>query len=302
MKRICKQCGAEFTLTQDEIAFYQSKNLHIPKRCEKCRMENRAGGKAGVGMRPVSSGKKPTGNDYESVKTPGQVVRAYDAGRNDKKKVWIAVAAVLLLLAAGIVGFQFMLPAEPNGIVTEVQPVQEVVDDAPIEEISAERPPAADIEDAADSLEIAGEQVEEISAQQPAAADIEPEVSTDSALPEEEEIQKPQMADAVSDTVQEQDESTEQAPAVAYNFRKAEYLQEHFEKHGEEFEYTTAEEYLAGANRVITSPGVLHKQEAEDGDDVYYLESTNEIVFVSTSGYLRTYFKPKDGKAYYDRQ
>ncbi|MDE7233237.1 MAG: zinc-ribbon domain containing protein, partial [Lachnospiraceae bacterium] len=102
MKRICKQCGAEFTLTQDEISFYQSKNLHIPKRCEKCRMENRTGGKTGTGMRPVSSGKKLTGNDYESVKTPGQVVRAYDAGKNDKKKVWIAVAAVLLLLAACI--------------------------------------------------------------------------------------------------------------------------------------------------------------------------------------------------------
>ena len=274
MKRICKQCGAEFTLTQDEIAFYQRKNLHIPKRCEKCRMENRAGGKNGTGMRPVSSGKNLAGNDYESVKTPGQVVRAYDAGKNNKKKVWIAAAAVLLLLAVGVAGFQLKPLLGGNGAAAEVQPVQAVVDDVQA---------AVDVEEAADSPKTVDESVEEISTEQPSVADIEPEISTDSALPEEEE-------------------PVEQAPAAVYNFRKAEYLQEHFEKHREEFEYTTAEEYLAGANRVIASPGVLHKQEAEDGDDVYYLEATNEIVFISTSGYLRTYFKPNDGKAYYDRQ
>ena len=301
MKRICKQCGTEFTLTQDEIIFYQSKNLHIPKRCEKCRMENRAGGKTGAGMRPVSSGKKPTGNNYKSVKTPGQVVRTYDAGKNDKKKVWIAVAAVLLLLAAGIVGFRLTLLPEPNGAVTEIQPIQEVRDDVQA---------VADIEAVADSREMVEEPAEEISAEQPPAPDIESEISADSTLPETEEMQRPQTADEVSDTVPEPDEITEQtpaseveqAPAVVYNFRKAEYLQEHFEKHGAEFGYATAEEYLAGANRVVASPEALHKLEAEDGDDVYYLESTNEIVFVSTSGYLRTYFKPNDGKAYFDRQ
>ena len=62
------------------------------------------------------------------------------------------------------------------------------------------------------------------------------------------------------------------------------------------------EEYVAGANRVIASSGALHKLEQEDGDDVYYLEETNEFVIVSTDGYIRTYFKPSDGKDYYDRQ
>lgn len=53
---------------------------------------------------------------------------------------------------------------------------------------------------------------------------------------------------------------------------------------------------------MIASSEALHKLEAEDGDDVYYLEATNEFVIVSTDGYLRTYFKPEDGKAYFDRQ
>lgn len=88
----------------------------------------------------------------------------------------------------------------------------------------------------------------------------------------------------------------------AYQFRSTEYLQEHFEKHGSEFGYTSAEEYLEGANRVINADGVLHKLEAEDGDDVYYLEHTNELVIISTDGYIRTYFKPNDGIEYYNRQ
>ena len=34
MKRICKQCGKEFELSQSEINFYNSKNLSLPKRCK----------------------------------------------------------------------------------------------------------------------------------------------------------------------------------------------------------------------------------------------------------------------------
>lgn len=89
---------------------------------------------------------------------------------------------------------------------------------------------------------------------------------------------------------------------ILYEFRRASYLEQHFEKHGAEFEYETKEEYLAGANRVIQSPDVLHKIEAEDGDDIYYLEETNEFVVVSTDGYIRTYFRPSAGINYYNRQ
>lgn len=87
-----------------------------------------------------------------------------------------------------------------------------------------------------------------------------------------------------------------------YTFRNEKYLNDHFEKHGSEFDYATIEEYVEGANRVIASEEALHKTEAEDGDHIYYLESSNEIVFLSTDGYIRTYFKPSAGKKYYDRQ
>lgn len=94
----------------------------------------------------------------------------------------------------------------------------------------------------------------------------------------------------------------ENESSPSYQFRNDKYLSQHFEKHGSEFGYVTKEEYLAGANKVISSKDALHKTEAEDGDDVYYLEASNEFVIVSTDGYIRTYFKPSGGIDYYNRQ
>lgn len=99
-------------------------------------------------------------------------------------------------------------------------------------------------------------------------------------------------------TVKEADASTEEK---TYTFRKPSNLTQHFEKHGAEMGYNTEEEYLAGANAVINNPNALHKLEAEDNDHVYYIEATNEIVFLSQDGYIRTYFICS-GKDYFDRQ
>lgn len=66
--------------------------------------------------------------------------------------------------------------------------------------------------------------------------------------------------------------------------------------------FSSASAYEAASISVVENRDALHKTEAEDGDDVYYVESTNEFVIVSTDGYIRTYFKPNDGIAYYNRQ
>lgn len=87
-----------------------------------------------------------------------------------------------------------------------------------------------------------------------------------------------------------------------YYFRNQDLLDSHFEKHGIEMGFASAEEYETAASAVVNTPGVLHKIEAEDGDDVYYLEQNNDFVIVSTDGYLRTYFRPNGGKEYFDRQ
>ena len=120
-----------------------------------------------------------------------------------------------------------------------------------------------------------------------------------------EEVDVQEETEAEVDEVTVNDEpnvEVEQDYEVTYEFRKQQYLDEHFEKHGSEFDYETAEEYLAGANRVINDPNSLYKTEAEDGDHIYYLESTNEFVVVSTDGYIRTYFRPSAGIDYFNRQ
>ncbi len=101
-------------------------------------------------------------------------------------------------------------------------------------------------------------------------------------------------------TAQPQGQAEDQE--IQYTFRTEEQLEDHFKRHGVEMGFEDEEAYVAGANRVIASPDALHKLEAEDGDDVYYLEESNEFVVVSQKGYIRTYFEPTDGLAYYERQ
>lgn len=93
-------------------------------------------------------------------------------------------------------------------------------------------------------------------------------------------------------------------PAVSaktYTFRRPENLTEHYQKHGIEMGFTSEEDYLAAANAVISHPKALHKLEAEDNDHIYFIEATNEIVFLSQDGYIRTYFICS-GKQYFDKQ
>lgn len=87
-----------------------------------------------------------------------------------------------------------------------------------------------------------------------------------------------------------------------YVFRNNVLLKDHYYKHGHEMGFHSADAYEEAASNVANNPRALHKIEAEDGDDLYYLEDTNEFVCVSTDGYLRTYFCPDTGKHYFDRK
>lgn len=131
----------------------------------------------------------------------------------------------------------------------------------------------------------------------------QPEVGGDSigSQPEETSEGIPESAEAIlgdAQSAQWGDISQEQL----YTFRNDRLLNQHYEKHGIEMGFATIEEYVAAANAVINHPDALHKQEAEDNDDVYFLEATNEFVVVSTDGYIRTYFIASGGIDYYNRQ
>ncbi len=89
---------------------------------------------------------------------------------------------------------------------------------------------------------------------------------------------------------------------VAYYFRSKSLLNSHYDKHGKDMGFKSAKEYEKAASDVINDPTALHKTEKEDGDTCYYIVATNEFVVLSKDGYIRTYFLPDAGKAYYDRQ
>lgn len=161
-----------------------------------------------------------------------------------------------------------------------------------------------------DSEDNRPEALDEDAANQPEASDedaaSQPEASDGSAASASEDL--PESTSEVSESVDvilEGAQSAEWADVPSeqiYAFRNERLLNQHYEKHGIEMGFDTIEEYVAAANAVINHPDVLHKQEAEDNDDVYFLEATSEFVIVSTDGYIRTYFIASGGIDYYNRQ
>ena len=105
-----------------------------------------------------------------------------------------------------------------------------------------------------------------------------------------------------SDDIAQISDGADNPEYVSYRFRNDKLLSEHYEKHGREMGFETKGAYEQAASDVINNPKALHKLEAEDGDGVYYVEESNEFVILSKDGYIRTYFLPNAGKAYYDRQ
>ena len=114
----------------------------------------------------------------------------------------------------------------------------------------------------------------------------------------------PESTVSVSQSTQPVESTPESTPTVqtTYRFRNRNLLNQHYEKHGREMGFASAADYEKAAAAVVNNPAALHKIEKEDGDDVYYVESTNEFVVVSTDGYIRTYFLPDRGIDYYNKQ
>ncbi|MCR5441348.1 MAG: hypothetical protein K6E66_04470 [Lachnospiraceae bacterium] len=236
----------------------------------------------------------------------------------DNKKIWIISGAILLifLILFGIKYYQIENRYdETNGLefqaVTSVADEQETVVEETADSESVTEQDALEVsdisdDDTADTEEDSDDGVAEKpddSTDETVA--VVPETSQDSTpeevtVPQAEPVAVPEET-APPDPVEVTPPVTA-VPAAVYHFRNANLLNDHFVKHGIEMGFATAEAYEAAASAVITNPNSLYKIEAEDGDGVYYLEATNEFVILSTDGYIRTYFLPSGGKAYFDRQ
>ena len=119
------------------------------------------------------------------------------------------------------------------------------------------------------------------------------------ATPKPEKTAKPTATPKVTATPKPENTA---AAETTLKFRNKKLLDQHYEKHGKDMGFANAKDYEAAAAAVVANPDALHKIEKEDGDDIYYLEETNEFVVVSTDGYLRTYFLPDSGIKYYNKQ
>ncbi len=262
MKRTCVQCGNEFELTNSEVDFYKKKNLSLPKRCQACREKNKQQN-GKTQMRQPS----PAGGSRPASGSPS----------GSGKGIMTAVAGIMLLLVV----FFFL---RQTGILSDVKDNPSTVAGlqtaGPTPEGTVTSPPE---ETTTPSSELAAGDVQtEQPSTTPEAAVTNPpeEVTTPSPEP----------------TAEAQPEE------AVYTFRSEKLLLDHYKKHGIDMGFDSAEAYEAAANEVIHNPDALHKLEAEDGDDIYYLEETNEFVVVSTDGYIRTYFNPDKGIDYYNRQ
>ena len=209
-----------------------------------------------------------------------------NAGQNKKSKKTIGgvittILATIIVIIASLFGIGGEETENPND---NLQGNAEIVSEEYVD---------IDVEDSQVSIE---EESEEIVSE-------EAEVESESKLPEEEEVVSEDEPEA-----EESEESVSEEPVVEevtvaeVTFRNQKLLDQHYDKHGIEMGFASAEEYELAAYKVIIHPDTLHKIEAEDGDDVYYREETNEFVVVSQDGYIRTYFNPSAGIDYYNRQ
>jgi hypothetical protein len=81
-------------------------------------------------------------------------------------------------------------------------------------------------------------------------------------------------------------------------FASEKLLAAHFEKHAAELGVSTAAAYLESAQRFFAGEAETAMRGA---DKLFYRESTNEFGALRGSGNIRTYFKPSEGRAYFDR-
>ena len=200
------------------------------------------------------------------------------------KKMYYAIAALLMMVFIVLGLFNTMRDRSGDDAAPPVAPDMETVT------VNAD-----DLESAPD-IDITASPI-------PVQADI----PIDPSIIDPDEADVPDPVEPVTDlTVPEEVIDLGQLPGniqyVNYTFRNSRLLNEHYEKHGIEMGFASAAEYEAAASAVINNPAALSKTEKEDRDYVYYVEATNEFVILSLDGYIRTYFYPSAGKAYYDRK
>jgi pyocin large subunit-like protein len=97
------------------------------------------------------------------------------------------------------------------------------------------------------------------------------------------------------------------APSITrpdVGFRSVERLEDHFRRHGREFGSVTRDEYLAFAQELRDRPaeGTVREAVRRDGVVTRFDRSSGAFIAFDKDGTIRTFFRPNDGEAYFERQ
>ncbi|MCL2812060.1 MAG: hypothetical protein FWD25_09270 [Clostridia bacterium] len=79
-------------------------------------------------------------------------------------------------------------------------------------------------------------------------------------------------------------------------------LQDHFDRHGPAFDAMDAEDYARQAHAFYLNREQHQVKTDTDGTVRIYDATTNAFGAYNADGTTRTYFKPSNGQAYFDRQ
>lgn len=282
MKKICKQCGREFEITQEEIEFYNRKNLDIPKRCKSCRKENKRQKTNSIyrkndANKNVYTSRNNSDNSRQQSLAGTKASSSKNGGGNISNKIKGAIFSVFAfaLAVSGVLYWQ-------NDKAVENSTYQNQLDQ--------------DSQGKSNQGSSTG-------------SNNKTKVKSDQGSPTESSKKLQDKSDQgtkneSNETLNQSDLKTDSEikSGNKYHFRSEKLLSQHYTKHGIEMGFSSKEAYEEAASKVVENPSALNKTEAEDGDQVYYLEKTNEFVIVSTDGYIRTYFLPSGGIDYYNRQ
>ncbi len=87
-------------------------------------------------------------------------------------------------------------------------------------------------------------------------------------------------------------------------FQDARHLADHYAKHGGEFGGISRDEYLRRAQWLRDRPagGPILEAVREDGVITRFDQTEGDFLAADPDGTIRTYFRPNDGAAYFQRQ
>lgn len=303
MKQRCIQCGKKFEHAPEFVKVYTDKKLEPPKRCLECLRKNRA-----------TMGKVSGAKNYKHSTVQIEEVVDIPIRKMPTKFVLGVLAACIIVVALAVFGgskisdsyisnyTEFFAPSSGNGDIRPPFAIGGVGKDDSDEEHTIEIRVENHTDDNTDDAALAQnttEDSQDSDEEKINGTDSEDETSTE---PVRWDPRRPPIVKETETVTETETESDEPEEPKGYTFKNQALKDEHYKKHGIEMGFANADEYEKAASNVVKNPKALHKKEAEDGDDVYYLEATNEFVIMSRRGYIRTYFLPDAGKAYYDRQ